>query len=81
MAFGDTYGYKTTNRFVAAVATSDEEGVTGEEVVDLVLLGFANGQRKSVPVAADQASAENNQAVAAAGVTQVPVVFEDGVRV
>lgn len=76
MAFGDTYGYKTNNRFVAAVATSDVE----DDVVDLVLLGFANGQRKSVPVAATQAVAENNQAVAAAGVTQLPVVFEDGVR-
>ena len=76
MAFGDTYGYKTNNRFVAAVATSDVE----DDVVDLVLLGFANGQRKSVPVASTQAAAENNQAVAAAGVTQLPVVFEDGVR-
>jgi len=88
MAFGDTYGYKTTNRFVAAVATSDP--VDG--VVDVVLLGFANGQRKSVPVAvvgtgdeadnifATLADVPNNYAVAAGSVDQAPVVFEDGVR-
>ena len=90
MAFGDTYGYKTTNRFVAAVATSDVE----DDVVDVVLLGFANGQRKSVPVATINAGAPdpdagifatladvpNNYALAAATVDQAPVVFEDGVR-
>ena len=94
MAFGDTYGYKTTNRFVAAVATSDVEGEDGDAVVDVVLLGFANGQRKSVPVAviqptdpdaeanefADVDAVPNNYVVAAADVTQAPVVFEDGVR-
>ena len=94
MAFGDTYGYKTTNRFVAAVATSDVEGEDGDAVVDVVLLGFANGQRKSVPVATINAGAPdpdagifatladvpNNYALAAATVDQAPVVFEDGVR-
>lgn len=78
MAFGDVYGYKTNSRFVAAVAESEEresnpdyvdETETPEEesrlVVDLVLLGFANGRRNNVVVADDSASAEVNQAVAA----------------
>lgn len=63
MAFGDVYGFKTNSRVVVAVAESDEFSGDGEDtLVDLVLLGFDNGRRSGVTVAANEGAALVNQA-------------------
>lgn len=69
MAFGDVYGYKTNSRSVVAFAEGDEFDNDGVNSVDLVLTGQSSGtaRRTAVPVAADEGSAETNQAWPAFG--------------
>jgi hypothetical protein len=65
MAFGDVYGFKTNSRVVVAVAESDEYADGEDTVVDVVLLGFDNGRRRGVVVAANEGAALVNQVFAA----------------
>lgn len=59
--FGDVFGYKTNTRLVPAVAISDEYSATsttsGTGLVDLVLVGTNNGQRLTVTVGYNGATA------------------------
>jgi hypothetical protein len=65
LAFGDIYGYKTKTRSVVAIAEGAEYQVGGVDVVDVVLVGVANGRRTAVRVAASEGAATTNQVWAA----------------